>query len=61
MKLIPIRKLIGRLTVSLINKLTFFLLELFCMPIIKNKNNEILNVNIKSNFFRVINIFIQIT
>ena len=36
-KLIPMMKLIGKFTVSDNIKLTFFLLELFCIPIIKIK------------------------
>ena len=38
MKLTPTIKLIGKAIVSVLNKLTFLLLELFCMPIINNKN-----------------------
>ena len=57
MKLTPIMKLIGNLTVSLIIKFTFRLFELFCMPIIRIKNKEQLNVNVKNIFFKVNNIF----
>ena len=45
MKLIPIMKLIGKLIVSLIIKLTFLLFMLFCIPIIKIKNKDKLNIN----------------
>ena len=48
-KLVPIIKLTGRLTVSSINKLTLFLIELFCIPIINNKNKQELNVKVKNN------------
>ena len=44
MKLTPTIKLIGKATVSFLNKLTFLLLELFCMPIINNKNKQELKV-----------------
>ena len=49
MKLTPTIKLIGKATVSLLNKLTFLLLELFCMPIINNKNKQELKVIEKIN------------
>ena len=39
-KLVPIMKLRGNLIVSLIKKLTLFLLELFCIPTISIKNRE---------------------
>ena len=57
MKLKPIMKLIGNLIVSLRIKFTFPLFELFCIPIIKNKNNEQLNINVKIIFFKGNNIF----
>ena len=49
-KLAPIIKLIGSLTVSSNRKLTLLLLELFCIPTINNKNNDELNKIVKSNF-----------
>ncbi len=57
MKLTPIMKLIGKLTVSLIMKLTLLLFELFCIPIIRSKNKEKLNVNTNNSFFKGNNIF----
>jgi len=45
-KLNPIIKLIGKLTVSLNIKLTLLFFELFCIPIIKIKNNEKLNIKV---------------
>ncbi len=56
MKLIPTMKLIGNFIVSLIIKLTFLLDELFCIPIIKSKNNDKLKVIVKKNFFNGNNI-----
>ena len=50
MKLDPIIKPTGKLTDSTINKLTLLLLELFCIPIINNKNKEELNKTVKINF-----------
>ena len=44
MKLTPTIKLIGKAIVSFLNKLTFLLVELFCIPIIKNKNKQELKV-----------------
>tara|TARA_Y100001978_G_C23554839_1_gene366340 strand:+ start:505 stop:714 length:210 start_codon:yes stop_codon:yes gene_type:complete len=52
MKLIPTIKLMGKLTVSLIIKLTFLLLELFCIPIIRIKNKVRLNVNVNNALLR---------
>ena len=52
MKLTPTIKLIGKGIVSFLNKLTFLLLELFCMPIINNKNKQELKVIEKINFFK---------
>tara|TARA_Y100000991_G_scaffold39201_1_gene27223 strand:- start:423 stop:638 length:216 start_codon:yes stop_codon:yes gene_type:complete len=49
-KLIPTIKLIGKFIVSLIIKFTLVLLELFCIPTIKSKNKEKLNVMVKNNF-----------
>ena len=49
MKLTPTIKLIGKAIVSVLNKLTFLLLELFCMPIINNKNKQELKVIEKIN------------
>ena len=50
MKLTPTIKLIGKAIVSLLNKLTFLLVELFCIPIINNKNKQELKVIEKINF-----------
>ena len=52
MKLTPIMKLIGNLTVSLKIKFTFLVFELFCIPIINIKNKEILNETVKNIFFK---------
>ena len=49
MKLTPTIKLIGNAIVSFLNKLTSLLLELFCMPIINNKNKQELKVIEKIN------------
>ena len=56
MKLTPTIKLIGKAIVSVLNKLTFLLLELFCMPIINNKNKQELKVIEKINFLNISNI-----
>ena len=50
MKLTPIMKLIGSLTVSLEIKLTLRLLELFWMLIISNKNKDKLKVKFRNIF-----------
>ena len=57
MKLTPTIKLIGKAIVSVLNKLTFLLLELFCMPIINNKNKQELKVTEKINFLDALEIF----
>ena len=57
MKLTPTIKLIGKAIVSVLNKLTFLLLELFCMPIIKNKNKKELKVIEKINLLKTPNMF----
>ena len=57
-KLIPTIKLIGKFTDSLIIKLIFVLLELFCIPIIKNKNKDKLKVMVENNFLKENNIYI---
>ena len=57
MKLTPTIKLIGKAIVSFLNKLTFLLLELFCMPIINNKNKQELKVIEKINFLKAPNTF----
>ena len=44
MKLMPIMKLTGKLTVSLNMKLTLLFFELFCIPMIRIVNNEKLNI-----------------
>ena len=49
MKLTPTIKLTGKAIVSFLNKLTSLLLELFCMPIINNKNKQELKVIEKIN------------
>jgi len=49
MKLTPTIKLIGKEIVSFLNKLTFVLLELFCIPIINNKNKQELKAIEKNN------------
>ena len=51
MKLVPIIKLTGKLTVSSNNRLTLLLLELFCMPIINKKNKQELKIKFKNNFW----------
>ena len=56
-KLTPTIKLIGKAIVSFLNKLTFLLLELFCMPIINNKNKQELMVIEKINFLKAPNTF----
>ena len=58
MKLEPITKLIGNLTVSLIKKLTLLLLELFCIPIINNRNKQELKVAARIIFFNTSDIFL---
>ena len=59
MKLEPIIKLIGNLTVSFIKKLTLLLLELFCIPIINNRNKQELNVVAKIIFFNLKDIYLS--
>ncbi len=49
-KLTPTIKLIGKAILSFLNKLTLLLLELFCIPIINNKNKQELKVIEKINF-----------
>ena len=55
-KLTPTIKLIGKLTVLFITKLTLLLFELFCIPIISNKNKQELNANVKNIFLKSIEI-----
>ena len=50
-KLDPNIKLIGSSIVSLSNKLTLVLFELFCIPINKSMNKQELNIAAKNNFF----------
>ena len=57
MKLIPTMKLVGIAIVSFLNKLILFFIELFCIPIIKNKNIQELKVTKKINFLRAKDIF----
>ncbi len=59
MKLDPIIKLIGSLTVSAINKSTLFFLELFWIPIIKRVNKQRLKVTEKNIFFKGKAIFLD--
>ena len=49
-KLEPTRKLIGSSIVSLINKFTLLLFELFCMPINKSANKHKLKIDAKYSF-----------
>ena len=56
-KLMPIIKLIGKLTVSLIKKLTFLFKELFWIPTISIKNKAEFNVTIKKIFFNRTDIY----
>ena len=49
-KLVPIMNAMGNFMVSSINKLTLLLFELFCIPIINNKNKHELNETVKTNF-----------
>ena len=51
MKLTPTIKLIGKATVSFLNKLILLLFELFCIPIINSKNKQELKVIEKIIFF----------
>ena len=57
MKLTPTIKLIGKAILSFLNKLTFLLIELFCIPIINNKNKQELKVTEKINFLKAPEIF----
>ena len=59
-KLVPIIKLTGNLTVSSIKKFIFLLLLLFCIPIINKRNNEELKVIAKTTFFNVIGIYLLV-
>jgi len=56
-KLIPIIKLIGKLTVSPIINLILPLFELFCIPIIKSKNKAEFKVMVNNIFLKKTNIF----
>ena len=49
-KLVPIIKLIGKSTVSLMNKLSFVFSELFWIPIINIKNKKKLKLILKNTF-----------
>tara|TARA_B100000963_G_C22181098_1_gene474528 strand:+ start:217 stop:438 length:222 start_codon:yes stop_codon:yes gene_type:complete len=49
-KLIPIIKLIGKLTDSPMINLTLLIFELFCIPIIKIKNSPEFKVIVNNNF-----------
>ena len=49
-KLVPTMKLMGTSIVSLINKSTLFLSELFCIPMNKITNKQELNIDAKNNF-----------
>ena len=50
MKLDPTKKLIGSSTVSLLNKYTLLLFELFCIPITKSINKQELKIVPNKNF-----------
>ena len=56
-KLEPITKLTGNFTVSFFKKLTLVLLELFCIPIINNRNKQELKVLAKIIFFNINDIY----
>jgi len=56
-KLMPIIKLIGKLTVSPIINLTLLLIELFCMPIIKRINRAEFKVIVNNVFLNKIDIY----
>ena len=57
-KLIPIIKLIGKLTVSPIINLTLLLFELFCIPTIKSKNRAEFKVIVNNTFLNNIIIYL---
>ena len=59
MKLVPIIKLTGRLTVSTKIKFTLLLFELFCMPIKSIMNKDKLKENVKNNFFKMFCIYLK--
>ena len=59
MKLVPIIKLTGRLTVSTKIKFTLLLLELFCMPIKSIMNKDKLKENVKNNFLKMFCIYLK--
>tara|TARA_Y100001933_G_scaffold195755_1_gene196183 strand:+ start:462 stop:698 length:237 start_codon:yes stop_codon:yes gene_type:complete len=59
-KLTPTIKPTGKDTVSDIKKLIFFLFELFCMPIIKIKNNDKLKVTKKISFLKINDIILLV-
>tara|TARA_A100000164_G_scaffold282261_1_gene254686 strand:- start:843 stop:1028 length:186 start_codon:yes stop_codon:yes gene_type:complete len=61
MKLEPIIKLTGKVTVSSNKKLTLLLLELFCIPIINKKNKQKLNIDVKNSFFNIKDIFLTVS
>ena len=56
-KLVPMMKLIGNFTVSFLRKLTLLLFELFCIPIISNKNKQELKVNERIIFLNIRSIY----
>jgi hypothetical protein len=51
-KLEPIMKLIGNSIELVCKKLTLLLFELFCIPSIKIRNKQELNVKAKNNFLK---------
>ena len=51
-KLEPIMKLIGNSIELVCKKLTSLLFELFCIPSIKIRNKQELNVKAKNNFLK---------
>ena len=59
MKLTPTIKLIGKAILSFLNKLTFLFIELFCIPIINNKNKQELKVTEKINFLEALKILLE--
>ena len=59
-KLVPIIKLTGNLTVSILKKFIFLLLLLFCIPIINKINNKELKVIAKTIFFNVRDIYLLV-
>lgn len=59
MKLVPIIKLTGRLTVSAKIKFTLLLFELFCIPIKSIINKDKLKKDVKNNFLKILIIYLK--